>query len=61
MSTHVPLLTTRAAAYCDLKLWEQAKKIIGKALAIEESEEAFMVVKRIKAARPEIYGGTYKD
>jgi hypothetical protein len=44
-----------AAALCDLQRWEEAKKEIGRALAIGESEEAFSVVRRIKAARPDLY------
>jgi ribonuclease HI len=52
---NVPLLTSRAAALCDLKRWEEAKRTIGRALAIEKSEEAFNVVHRIKAARPDLY------
>jgi hypothetical protein len=35
---------------CDLKRWEAAKRTIGYALASEESEEAFSVIRRIKAA-----------
>jgi len=53
--SHPPLLTSRAAALCDLKRWEEAKKEIGRALAIEESEEAFSVVRRIKAEKPDLY------
>jgi tetratricopeptide (TPR) repeat protein len=53
--SHPPLLTSRAAALCDLKKWEDAKKEIGRALAIQESEEAFNVVRRIKAVRPDLY------
>jgi tetratricopeptide (TPR) repeat protein len=49
------LLTSRAAAYCDLGLWAEAKKEIGHSLAIQASEEAFLVVKRIKAERPGLY------
>lgn len=49
------LLTSRAAAFCDLHLWEEAKYEVGRALAIETSEEAFNVVHRIKAARPGFY------
>ena len=50
------LHTTRAAALCDLKRWEEAKREVGRALAIGNSEEAFNVVHRIKAAAPELYG-----
>jgi predicted Zn-dependent protease len=52
---HPPLLTSRAAAFCDLKRWKEAKQEIGRALAIEKSEEAFNVVHRIKAERPDLY------
>jgi hypothetical protein len=53
-----PLLTSRAAAFCDLGRWEEARRSVGRALAISGgSEEAFMVVKRIKQHRPDLYGG----
>ncbi len=52
---HPPLLTSRAAALCDLKRWKEAKQEIGRALAIGGSEEAFNVVHRIKAAKPNLY------
>jgi tetratricopeptide (TPR) repeat protein len=54
-SSHTALLTSRAAAFCDLERWEEAKKEIGRALAIKSSEEAFLVVKRIKKVRPDLY------
>ena len=49
------LLTSRAAACCDLGLWEEARRFVSQSLAIAESEEAFMVVKRIKSEHPELY------
>lgn len=49
------LLTSRAAAYCDLEMWEEAKRTIGQALAIQKSDEALLVVQRIKKARPDLY------
>ena len=49
------LLTSRAAAYCDLGRWEEAKITIGRALAIKASSEAFSVVRRIKSACPDLY------
>lgn len=54
-TTNTALLTSRAAAFCDLQQWREAKETIGQALAIQASEEAYMVVKRIKAARPQLY------
>jgi len=54
-TTHPPLLTSRAAALCDLNRWEEAKTTIGRALAIGESEEAFNVMHRVKANRPDLY------
>jgi predicted Zn-dependent protease len=54
-SSNTALLTSRAAAFCDLERWEEAKKEIGRALAIKRSEEAFLVVKRIKKVRPDLY------
>lgn len=52
---HSAIHTTRAGALCDLDRWEEAKKEVGRSLAIEQSPEAFLVVKRIKVARPELY------
>ena len=53
------MLTTRAATLCDLENWELAKKTISRALAIlkgaSNKGEAFGVVGRIKAARPDLY------
>ncbi len=51
-TTHAPLLTSRAAALCDLKRWEEARRVISRALAIGESEEAFGVMHRIEAESP---------
>ena len=51
-----PLLTSRAAAYCDLERWEEAVKELKPVLAMGGSEEAFSVVQRIKKARPDLYG-----
>jgi tetratricopeptide (TPR) repeat protein len=50
-----PLLISRAAALCDLERWEEAKATVGRALAIGGSPEAFEVVNRIKAKRPDLY------
>jgi len=52
------LLTARAAVLCDLERWEVAKKEVGRALAIignGNKIEAFNVVSRIKAERPDLY------
>ena len=49
------LLTSRAAALCDLGIWEEAKKTVGRSLAISKSAEAYNVVNRIKAAKPDLY------
>ncbi len=54
-SNHAALLTSRAAAFCDIERWEDAKKQIGRVLAMRSSEEAFLVVKRIKKNCPDIY------
>jgi len=54
-ANYSPLLTSRAAALCDLQRWEEAKHEIGRVLAIQASEEAFSVMHRIKAARPDLY------
>lgn len=55
-ASHAPLLTSRAAALCDLKRWDEAKRVIGRALAISSDEEAFAVMNRVKSAAPELYG-----
>jgi tetratricopeptide (TPR) repeat protein len=57
-TNYPPLLTSRAAAHCDLKQWAAAKKEVGQALAIQPSEEAFSVARRVKAARPHLYRRT---
>lgn len=53
------LLTSRAAAMCDLEQWEEAKREVGRALAMtkgnNQKQEAFNVVKRIKENRPDLY------
>lgn len=54
-TSNTALLTSRAAAYCDLGMWEKAKQEVGQSLAIQTSEEAFLVVQRIKAAKPGLY------
>ena len=55
-STNNPaLLTSRAAAYCDLGMWEQAKQTVDKALSLKKNREAFSVVRRIKSACPDLY------
>ena len=52
-----PVLTARAAALCDVYRWEEAKRTLGRALAIGGGEEALHVVQRIKRARPDLYRG----
>jgi len=56
------LLTSRAAAMCDLGLWKEAKHEVCIALAISkddsEKAEVFNVVKRIKDAAPYLYPNT---
>jgi len=49
------LHTTRAAALCDLRRWEEAKREIGRALAARSDPEAFNVAHRIRANAPELY------
>lgn len=49
------MVTTRAAAHCDLGDWVRAKKLIGTVLAWTNDEEAMSVMRRIKAARPDLY------
>ncbi len=56
-SSYPPLLTSRAAALCDLGQWEGAKKVIGRVLAQPgQHAEAWAVVNRIKSASPNLYG-----
>jgi tetratricopeptide (TPR) repeat protein len=53
---YAPLHVSRAAAMCDLGMWEEAKKEVGVALAVSRDHSAaFSVVDRIKAARPDLY------
>lgn len=54
---NVPLLTSRAAALCDVQRWEEAKRTVGRALALGGGEEALHVVARIRKARPDLYRG----
>ncbi len=53
--SNAALFTSRAAAYCDVEKWEEAKKELSKALAINGTPETFSVVQRIKSARPDLY------
>ena len=55
---YLPLLTSRAAALCDLESWEDAKAELSRVLAVGKSPEAFAVVRRIKASRPDLYPGS---
>jgi len=50
-----PLLMSRAAAFCDVQQWDEAKKTIGRVLAQGGNEDAFSIVNRIKQARPDLY------
>jgi ribonuclease HI len=53
---YCPLLTSRAAALCDVGRWEEARKVIGRVLAIgTDKDTALNVVNRIKNARPDLY------
>lgn len=52
---NAPLLTSRAAALCDIQRWEEAKRTLGQALALGGGEEALLVAERIKRARPHLY------
>lgn len=61
VASYPPLLTSRAAALCDLERWEEAKHEIARVLAMGGSEEAFKVMRRIKQARPDLYTNTIKQ
>jgi len=51
-----PLITSRAAALCDLEKWEEAKKVISRVLAMsKDNDKAFSIVHRIKSAKPDLY------
>ena len=52
-SEYPPLLTSRAAALCDLEMWDEARAVISKARAMVDSEEVFSVMRRIEAGAPE--------
>ena len=54
-STDKILLTSRAAAYCDIGEWEKAKKTIDRVLGLKESPDARNVWRRIKKNRPELF------
>ncbi|MDQ1318318.1 MAG: Ribonuclease, partial [Candidatus Poribacteria bacterium] len=54
--SYPPLITSRAAALCDLERWEEAKKVIGRVLVMSKGNDmAFSIVHRIKSARPDLY------
>jgi hypothetical protein len=56
-SSYRPILTSRAAALCDLERWDEALRQIRQVFAIGEgkgSEEALLVWNRIAAAAPEL-------
>ncbi len=53
---YLPLLSTRVAALCDLDRWEEAKKVVDRALSIGTDKAKFSeIVNRIKVAKPELY------
>lgn len=58
-----PMITTRAAALCDLERWEEAKIEISRVFSIQRKHELWQypepsrVLKRIKAARPDLFKG----
>jgi len=53
--SYAPLITSRAAALCDLHRWEEAKREIARVLAMGGSEAAWSVYYRIKAACPDLF------
>jgi len=53
-SDYGPLMTSRAAALCDIGKWKEAKIQLFMMQSFHLSEEAKLVFKRIKAARPDI-------
>jgi tetratricopeptide (TPR) repeat protein len=56
-TSYVPLLVTGAAVLCDVERWEDALKVIRRALARGESGEAFAVYQRIRKNRPDLFDG----
>lgn len=56
-TVYVPLLVTGAAVLCDVERWEDALRVIRKALALGTSGEAFAVYARIKKNRPDLFNG----
>ena len=57
-TNHRPLLTTHAAALCDLQRWVEAKRVILRVFRIGGTGEAFAVMHRIKGARPDLFPGS---
>lgn len=57
LSKYGPLLTSRAAALCDIDQWEDGRKLLSKAFAVigeEHKEEAFNLYHRICHQRPDL-------
>jgi len=54
--SYEPLLASHAAALCDLGRWDEAKQVIQRAIGLPTSYQTEQVIKRIKRARPDLYG-----
>ena len=53
---NAPLLTSRAAALCDLERWEEALRLVSRIQATGPGLEAVVQVRRrIRAARPDLF------
>jgi len=52
---NAPLLTTKAAALCDLGRYEEALRVVRQALALDPHHDAFRVQSRIKSVRPDLF------
>jgi hypothetical protein len=56
-----PLITTRAAALCDLKRWEEAKTEIGRLFSMQKKNDSwnyslpFRLLYRIRKSRPDLF------
>jgi hypothetical protein len=58
-----PIITTRAAALCDLERWQEAKIEISRVFSIQRKHDLWhypepsKVLSRIKVARPDLFKG----
>jgi hypothetical protein len=59
---YVPLITSRAAALCDLEHWDAAERELWKVFSQGKGdEESFMVLHRIRAAKKDMKSDEWED